>query len=469
MRPFEIALAASMILFVWWTALSGRPRGRVGDLGGIVLVGGVAGIQYFAEGSRWQLVPLYLAAGVIVTVSAWNLVSPAARLDDGGRGWVSAFWGTVGVAVAAALPLTLPVVDSPSEPAGLVGTLSHVLVDESRQERYGPAPGGPRQVPVQIWYPAASVNGVEPAALVDDLDSLGPAASEYLGFPRFFLDHLSLSRTNSYRAAPALDGTFPVVIYSHGWAGFRTVALHQMEALAGAGFVVVAVDHTYAALSTNLRDGSPARIDVDALPSEAAVGPETARAAREALSATFSLDIEFVLDELFVINAGSIPGLAPAAGIFDLDRIGLFGHSTGGGAVVTVCARDDRCDAVLGQDPWLEPVPLQVVRDGLTVPMLAVRSEEWLSRPNDALIAELAASSDDAVLAWIDGTVHRDFTVLPALSPLSAQLGLSGPLPTDRTIAIVDALNLAFFREHLAAGPSLGQVLSGFEELTFGS
>lgn len=468
MRFFEVLLVAAMLAFAWWTVVTGRPRRPVGDLVGIVLVGGVAGAQYLLEGYRWQLVPLYVVAGVIVVVSVWDLASPTDSSDERRRNVGGAVWASLGIALLVALPVALPVVDVPGDPAQPVGTLSYVAIDPDRTEMYGPAPGGPRELAIQIWYPVESVDGVDMAPWVDNVDSLAPTAAAYLGFPEFFLDHLALSATNSFLGATAADGGFPVIVYSHGWGGFRSVALNQMEALAAEGFVVVAVDHTYAALSATLADGSQAALDVRALPDEADVGPEEYARARETLSAVFAADLEFVLDQLPLLQSGVMPRLEPIAGHLDLGRIGLLGHSTGGGAAVTVCWRDDRCDAVLGQDPWLEPISPDILSQGLEVPMLALRSEEWLARPNDELVAELAANSPMVTLAHINGTVHRDFTVLPALSPLSSVAGLSGPLATDRTFELVNAVNVAFFSHHLSDGAPLERVTAGYSELEFG-
>lgn len=468
MRPFEIVLVAAVLVFAWWTAASGRGRRPIGDVFGIVGVGAAGGLQYLVEGYRWQMVPIYAAAAITIVVAVWDLVSPSGDLIDRRRSSRSATWATVGLGVVSLLPLALPVVDVPGEPAGPVGTVSYVAIDPARIEVYGTSPGDAREIAVQVWYPAATIEGVERAEWVDDMASLAPTVSEYLGFPSFFLDHLALSDTNSYRAAPAASGEFPVIVYSHGWGGFRSVALNQIENLAGQGFAVVAVDHTYAALSTTLSDGEAREIDVNALPSVEEVGVEEYQAARESLSLTFTEDIWFVLDQLEILDRGGVASMSPVAGHLDLSRIGLLGHSTGGGAAVTACLGDPRCDAVLGQDPWLEPLPLTVIERGLSRPFLAVRSQEWLSRPNDALIVDIVeASGPMGTLAFIADTVHRDFTMLPAISPVASLAGLSGTLDSARTFDIVDAINVAFFDEHLRDGAPLRQRLSGFSEVVF--
>ncbi len=49
----------------------------------------------------------------------------------------------------------------------------------------------------------------------------------------------------AHRDAPVIEGTFPLVAFSHGYSGFRSQSFFLTEWLASHGFVVVAPDHTY--------------------------------------------------------------------------------------------------------------------------------------------------------------------------------------------------------------------------------
>ena len=244
-------------------------------------------------------------------------------------------------------------------------------------------------------------------------------------------------------AAPTPEaGALPVVLYSHGWGGFRSIQSDLAESLASNGYVVAAVDHTHGAVATAFPDGTVVPIDESALP-EGVTG-EVYDAASERLVETFSQDLAFVLDEL---EAGAVPQLA---GRLALDAVGVVGHSTGGGAAVHLCADERRCAAVVGFDPWVEPVPDAVLGDGLDVPFLALRSEEWVGNDNDARLRRLRASSTGpAGLVAVAGTAHRDVTLLPFLSPLSSQAGLAGPTPGVRTHELTTAWTNAWLDHHL--------------------
>jgi predicted dienelactone hydrolase len=208
----------------------------------------------------------------------------------------------------------------------------------------------------------------------------------------------------------------------------------------------VAVDHTYGAMVTVFSDGEVALNNPAALPAE--VPHDVYQQASEQLEATYAADLRFILDQLALLNAGALPSLL--AGRLDLTRVGLYGHSTGGGAVVIACSQDPRCQAGLGQDAWLGPVPHGILAQGLPQPFMFVRSEVWASSENDARLAELYGNlAGDGYRLTIAGTRHYDFTLLPLLTPLAPVLGFKGPLDGYRTLQIVSDYLLAFFDQYL--------------------
>jgi predicted dienelactone hydrolase len=373
--------------------------------------------------------------------------------------------GVVVLALLVAPPLLVPV-PRPPEPGGpsKIGTVTFQWTDSSRLEAYTPAPDDRRTLMVQIWYPARPAAGAQTAPWVDRLDVVGPRIAEYLHLPGFFLDHAGLVQTNDYADAPADPGNapYPVVIYSHGWNGFRSINLNQSEALASRGYIAVAVDHTYGAMVTVFADGQVALNNPDALPT--GVPQDVFQRASEQLEATYAADLGYVLDQLALINAGEIA--SPLAGQLDLGRVGVYGHSTGGGATVVLCAADPRCQAALGMDPWLGPVPESVISAGLRQPYLAMMSEDWSSPENDArLDTLLAAGSGDSGKMTIAGTSHYDFTMLPLLTPLAPALGLKGPIDGARGMQIITDSLVAFFDQHLKGAAGLDR--SAYPEVTF--
>jgi predicted dienelactone hydrolase len=321
---------------------------------------------------------------------------------------------------------------------------------------------------VQVWYPATPDPETEPGPWTEDIDEIGPANAERLGFPSFVLDHLALAKTHSYPDAPLSpeEERYPVVLSSHGWTGFRTVNVDQSEALASYGYIVVSVDHTYGSIMTVFPDGRAIAVDDAALPEEEEVGPQAYQAAAQTLVEVYAADLVFVLDSLEIINEED----DRFAGRLDLDRVGLFGHSTGGGAVVTACYSDERCVAAAGLDAWVEPVPRTIISDGLPEPFLSVRSEEWTSYDNDPLLVDLSLHGGGGnYLASIAGTQHWDFVVIPLLTPLAPQLGLKGPIDSGRVMAINADLLVSFFDAYVAGGLpfDVAGLSSRYPELSF--
>lgn len=450
MRPLEIVVIAIAALYPIVGAVA--PRAKAVHV--LPLLGaGVAALHMIIEGYRWQMVPVYLVIGLMGAVG-WRLFR---KPDPGlqiGRSEPSrtGLFALIPVALMVLPPALVPVPRLP-EPDGpyQVGTVSMYLVDDGRVEIYGPEPGGPRELMIQIWYPAVPEPDSRPGPWTEDLDHIGPANADRLGFPSFVLDHLALAETNSYPDAPLSDlvESYPVVVYSHGWTSFRTVNVDQAEALASHGYVVVSIDHTYASIMTVFPDGRAVEVDRTALPDEEEVGAEAYESAAQTLVEVFAADVLFVLDSLETLNDGD----ERFGGRLDLDRIGLFGHSTGGGAVVAACHADDRCVAGAGLDPWVEPVPLNVIADGLAQPFLYVRSEEWTAYDNDPLVVGLyRRGGDDQYLVSISGSEHWDFVVIPLLTPLAPQLGLKGPIDSQRVMEINDVLLVSFFDAHLKGG-----------------
>ncbi|MGI9648500.1 MAG: alpha/beta hydrolase family protein [Acidimicrobiia bacterium] len=449
MRTLEILLLALAALWFILPTITGR-RGIRQGVG--LLLAMVVPWQIAIEGYRWQMLPAYLLAGMIAIVTWWEFIGPP---DDyvpsqRARGAGRVLGGVVGIA-AIALPLVLPVLHLPTPDGSYdVGTVSLHLVDEDREETYGPHAGAPRELMIQIFYPAEPAADAETGPWIEDLSAVGGSLASFLDVPSFSFDHLSLTDTHTYPDAPVSDAvaSFPVIVYSHGWRGFRTINLNQVETLASEGYVVVTVDHTYASSMTVFPGGREVAADPEALPDEDEVGTTAFLEAGGRLIEVLAGDLAFVVDELGDINRGR---RSTALGQrLDLTRLGLFGHSLGGGAVITFCATDFRCQAGVGFDPWVEPVDPGIIERGLKIPFAFVRSEEWAGEDNDDVLRELFEhGTGPQYWQTISGTEHRDFVFAPLMSPVGGLLGIQGSINSGRLVDILDDELTGFFGQHL--------------------
>lgn len=427
MRTFEVVLLVLGLVALVVPPVVAR-RGPA--LAWLAALGAVLGMHVVVEGARWQAVPAATVLLVLAVVALRRTASPAEPRPTR-VGWRTV--GLLALGLSALLGWGLPVVDLPGGTGPWdVGRVTAEVVDDDRTESWGPSPGGPRRVVVTAWYPT-DVDGdapwlAEPAGFAREVGAA-------FGLPAFALGHLDLVRAPVVDDAPlaAGDGSWSVVVLSHGWSGFAAAHADLGHDLASRGFVVLALDHTHAAQVTTFPDGEVVGHDPRILPDEGSVDAATYQAASEDLEEVYAADAAAVLD---LVAAGDAPPpLAPD--VLDLGSVGLLGHSTGGGAMVRLCLVDERCGAVAGLDPWVEPVPDELLRTGVDVPLLAIRSEAWRGNANDAVLSELAATSADARLSWAPGTRHRDVTLQPMLSPLSSRLGLAG---TTDPVVLHDAV-----------------------------
>ncbi len=441
MRPLESILVAVAVGAIYWPVVTGR-RWRRGWMAALLILLDVA--QWIFEGFRWQLVPLHLGVlGLAVDDIGWE-----DRRVRGYRRFRRGALGILGAGLMVLLPAALPVPSLP-EPTGpfQVATRTFTLVQKETEEVYGPIPGMPRRIPVQVWYPAMVPEGVEPLPWLPDFDAVAPALARRQGFPGFFLDHTRGVESHSYPEGEPYSGTIPVIIYAHGWTGSRSLALNQLESLASHGFLVIAADHTYAAITAVFPDGRSVPFDPDALPDPDEVSDEEYEKAAARLLETYTTDLQAIVDALAEGPDGPFGDVAAMA---DLGAVGVYGHSAGGGAAVQFCLEDERCRAVLGLDPWVEPIPNRIVARELQVPSLFMRSDEWRVLPNDGRLRGLAERSP-SVSYWvgIEGTAHNDFVLTPAFSPVGSLIGLKGPIPAERIFPIIDEYLVAFFQRYL--------------------
>ncbi|MCO5319208.1 MAG: hypothetical protein M9942_12310 [Microthrixaceae bacterium] len=118
--------------------------------------------------------------------------------------------------------------------------------------------------------------------------------------------------------APSPEGPFPLVLFSHGFAGFRLTSTELTTHLASWGFVVIAPDYLERGLASVLGDAvAQPRSDTD-------VADEAIEAAR---------------------SANAEPG-GPLEGVIDGSDVLAFGHSAGGGTSIRLLERDDVAAAV---------------------------------------------------------------------------------------------------------------------------
>jgi dienelactone hydrolase len=201
-----------------------------------------------------------------------------------------------------------------------VGVRSGLVVDTTRHNR---------QLPFEVWYPAAPrYGGLDLTLVTQDSFTLLPNAAAL--------------RQAAVRDAAVHPGSYPLVLFSHTSAGHRRQSSFLCTHLASHGYVVAAPDHTgntfvdwagrggaADALSQAERDARIQRIIADRVP-----------------------DLRVLLDDLLGGSAGEVSDQ------LDGQRIGLIGWSFGGWAVLATPEADDRVRAVVAIAPAGSSRPL---------------------------------------------------------------------------------------------------------------
>ena len=439
MRPFEILLA--LLLAAYLITAFFKPRALLAYAAALVAI-----LQIVLEGFRWQMIPLYVLTVVLVPTGIlrrkkWAVAIPIVT--------------SVLLAVSVAFPILLPIPSLPPATGSYpVGTTTITLTDVARQEIYS-GNNEPRRFQIQVWYPADPQAGDKHAPWMNRADVLAPALARYLKFPAFFLDHLTLVKTPAYLDSPLANAgqKFPVIIFSHGWEGFAAQNTGQAIELASHGYVVVALQHTYGAVVTVFPDGTVAPNNPNALPS--GVSDDEYLIAARKLVAQWAGDISFALDDMAQQNADPASKFYAA---LNLELIGVYGHSTGGGAAIQFCSTDMRCKAVLGMDPFMTPVSQQVLDGGVSQPSFFMFSEAWHSltdsKNNQLFNLFYSHLTQNRGVVFVTGSKHYDFSDMPMLSPIAPQLGLKGPINGKEMAKIANAYPLQFFDMTLLGKPS---------------
>ena len=193
----------------------------------------MAAVQWLVEGPRWQLLPAYALVVAFALVGLRRrFVAAGGRTERKARRPMAAGAATVGrglaalgLAVAVALPMTVPVFRfaAPTGPHA-IGTLAYHRVDAARPDVFAADPNVRRQLMVQIWYPAPADPSAPRAAYLPDADAVMTAFARVRARPAFLFRHIGYVSTHARLSAPAAveQARYPVLASWKALPGFAT-------------------------------------------------------------------------------------------------------------------------------------------------------------------------------------------------------------------------------------------------------
>jgi dienelactone hydrolase len=247
------------------------------------------------------------------------------------------------------------------QPSGpfAVGRVSYDWIDPARPEILSNVPHTPREILVDVWYPAATaIPGASTAPYLPNAAHVNK--SPFVQAERNNWGDLWLMivagdvHTHAYENAPVAPGNtrFPLIILSHGFSGEPYAYTHQIQELVSHGYVVATIHHTYEVTVAVFPDGRMVPFsEENARGTEAPSVDEMLKWAEPRID-TWAADIRFTLDQITRLNAAPAKK-SPFAGRIDLGRVGVFGHSFGGVAAARACELEPRIKACLNQDGML--------------------------------------------------------------------------------------------------------------------
>ncbi|MCX4247307.1 alpha/beta hydrolase [Paraliomyxa miuraensis] len=229
----------------------------------------------------------------------------------------------------------------------------------------------------EVWYPAEDPGPRIDPVVYDIRESL-PASEQ---------DKISdadnpWQTCDCYRDLPidGASGPYPVILFIHGTAGFRTQSLPHMVHWASRGFVVIAADHPGLWLADLL--GGLCGAD------------------------TPSQNLQGDLDSVLAAVRGEVGGLEPFIEHLDPERIAASGHSAGG---MAVSQAGDRAQVII-------PMAARGVNDGpLLESSLILGAMADSVVPFDDQVMGYESTSPRKRLVGIANTGHLAFAQLCSL------------------------------------------------------
>lgn len=333
------------------------------------------------------------------------------------------------------------------KPVYAVGARNIELCDGAR---------GGRRLSVRLWYPAPADARGEPAPVFHD-----PGTPAVLGQTQGFSQSERLNGLHGQAVwqAPAQQGVFPLLLFSHGYSLFNTQNTIQCEALAGQGYVIAAAAHTGDCIEAAFSDATlrlnPDRYRQSLAESEVflrrygtadiySVGADClkewfAGSIQNRYCDTWRDDVIFVLDGLHRLDQSGWF----LTGCVDFSRTGIFGMSFGGSTAFYTPHFDSRFKAcvnldgaLFGGQAGLPPLPIPALLCGQRADLL--RDSGLPPHSRTACILFPCAE-------------HGDFTNLPLWAEMRGVpiTGSTGPVDNSRMQRCLTALLIDFFDTHL--------------------
>ena len=421
-------------------------------------------IHLTMEGWRWQMIPIYFLLLILIwRINSVNEAVPAKLTIARGAGYAGLI---VLLLISWILPNFLPVFSLP-EPTGKyqVGTHS-IHLETNMEEPITKDVNDKRELMIKIWYPAKNIASAQQDPYLDKANRTS-FINKYGGgiLPPASMDYLDRIKTHVYQEAPIAEEIFPVLVFSHGYGSNASGYYALLTEISSHGYIVVNMNHTYESLGATFPDGSEKYFNYEFQAADGADAMKHIAPIKEAFEKNLSYDerhaiireasqdynvtkmvnrwakdMMYTIDQLEDWNK---------SGFFknrlDLDKVGVFGHSRGGGAAGQVTIKDNRIKAAANIDgiQWGE-----MMDTIYTKPFLYI-SADWPAEHQDINSHVYKNKSTEYFYETkILTAAHPNFMDIPFMVPVKS-LAQTGDIDPELAIKITNDLVIAFFDKHL--------------------
>lgn len=257
------------------------------------------------------------------------------------------------------------------------------------------------------------------------------------------------------------DGTYPLLVFSHGAYGIKTSNSSTYTELASHGYVVVSIDHPYHSFYTRSEDGTVVMINSDFSHEVTNMnkGVYSNEEMYNLIQKWMKLrtdDMNYVIDTILKKSKNDN---SPLYQQIDTEKIGVFGHSMGGAASVRLSRERNDISAVVNIDaPFFSELVYKKEMDDFvanskdfTTPLLNIYSDDvWRQLESNSIYIANNPQNEyfkEAYTVHFQGAKHLSLTDLPLFSPILENIiqGGKADIAQSYCIETENELILKFF------------------------
>lgn len=393
----------------------------------------VAVSQILIVGYKWQYMPLYIIILFSALVHTFN-INLQKRLLNFLFSLLLALLFVLSALLIYYLPIPEFAIENKKYSVGYEEV--HIILEDRLQpeafvELSNLKENSKRELLVDVYYPSEDETTL--IQLFKDAPSnWGETVINYLNrtwginLPTFLFSHLNLSYFDVGVDLNKGNTKFPILIYTHGWAGEKIFATDQLITIASQGYVVIALDHTGLAMFTELPSGTIYNTG----------------------STENSTKVYDVMLEMSIDIENTVSYFKETNYYADFLNISVIGHSTGGGSGHLYCLKN-ACNTLILQDPFFVPVVNELQTISLTTDTYFIYSEDWYKGNEDINdMSEIEVYNgyiDNKSLAYayyLTDSAHYDFVAFGSISPLTKYTFLKGSIDYSDSLISNNRFNL---------------------------